>query len=135
MNWNFSYLRKTIAPVLTVTTAAVLFTACLKDKDNDYQDIPAAGLMTFNLAPDQESVVVTLNNNSLTQQPLQYTNYSGVYQPVYTGNRAIAAFSYPSNTPIASADYNFEQDKYYSLFVLGYDSAYRNVVTFDDIDS
>jgi hypothetical protein len=67
MNKVFSYLRRSMVPVLMVATAGLLFTACLKDKDNNTADVPAAGLMAFNLAPDQQSVVITLSNNTLTQ--------------------------------------------------------------------
>jgi hypothetical protein len=135
MNKVFSYLRRSMVPLLAVATAGLLFSACLKDKDNDTNDVPAAGLMTFNLAPDQQSVVVTLSNNTLTRTPLAYTNYSGVYQPIYVGNRTVDAFDYPETTPLASTSFNFEQDKYYSLFVVGNNNSYRNVISHDNIDS
>ena len=135
MNKVFSYLRRSIVPVLAVTIAGMLFSACLKDKDNNNANVPAAGLMSFNLAPDQQSVTITLSNNTLTRSPLAYTNFSGVYQPIYVGNRQIAAFDYPETTPLASTSFNFEQDKYYSLFVVGINNNYRTIVAHDNIDS
>jgi hypothetical protein len=129
------YVRRSFVPMLMVALAGVLFTACLKDKDNDNNDIPAAGLMAFNLAPDQQSVVITLSGNTLTQQPLAYTNYTGGYLPIYVGNRPVKSYDYPDNTPLATTDFNFEQDKYYSAFVVGYNDHYRNVVVHDNIDS
>lgn len=128
-------VRRTVVPMLMVALAGVLFTACLKDKDNGNNDIPAAGLMAFNLAPDQQSVVITLSGNTLTQSPLAYTNYTGGYLPIYIGNRPVKAYDYPDNTPLASTDFNFEQDKYYSVFVVGNDDHYRNVVAADNLDS
>jgi hypothetical protein len=134
MNKAFSYLRRGLVPVMAMMVAGILFTACLKNKD-DNPDIPAAGLMAFNLAPDQQSVIISLSGSSLTQSPLAYTSYTGVYQPVYAGNRTVAAYDYPNNSPLASAAYNFEQDKYYSVFVTGSNNSYRNVISADNFDS
>jgi hypothetical protein len=134
MNKVFAYLRRSLVPVLGLVTTAVLFTACLKDKDHN-ADIPASGLMAFNLAPDQESVVITLSNNLLTQQPLGFSNYTGIYQNIYTGNREVASYDYPANEPLAAVNQDFEDGKYYSAFVIGYDDNYRNVVVSDNFDS
>jgi hypothetical protein len=134
MNKVIAYLRRSLVPVMGVMTAAVLFTACLKDKDND-TDIPAAGLMAFNLAPDQESVVIALSGNWLTQQPLGFTNYTGGYRNIYTGSREVASYDYPANDALAVASQNFEDGKYYSAFVIGYDDNYRNVIVTDNFDS
>ncbi|WP_276483383.1 DUF4397 domain-containing protein [Paraflavitalea pollutisoli] len=132
MNKALSYLRRSLVPVLAVVSAGVLLTACLKDKDYDNTPIPAAGLMTFNLAPDQSNLLVRLSGNLLTQQPLGYTNYSGVYQNIYVGDRQIEAFNYNAGKTLTSSSYKFEDGKYYSLFVTGVDSAYRNIVAVDD---
>lgn len=134
MNKAIALLRRSVFSVLAIAAAGVLFTACLKNKD-DNNSVPASGLMTFNLAPDQQSVVVTLDGNVLTQSPLAYTNYTGVYQPIYVGSRTIKAYAYPANNPLATASYTFAQDKYYSVFVVGKDSIYRNVVSVDNFDS
>lgn len=134
MNKALSYLRRSLVPVFAVVSAGVLFTACLKDKDYDNTPIPAAGLMTFNLAPDQSSLLVRLSGNLLTQQPLNFTSYTGVYQNIYLGNRQIEAYSYNAGRTLTSSNYTFEQGKYYSLFVAGVDSAYRNIVSVDDFD-
>lgn len=126
-------LRKSVVPLMAIVAAGVLFTSCLKHNNDD--DIPAAGLMAFNLAPDQQSVVVALSGNSLTYSPLAYTNYTGTYQRIYVGNRTVQSFDYPNNTPLASTSQDFEQDKYYSVFVVGNNNSYRNVVSFDNFDS
>jgi Domain of unknown function (DUF4397) len=135
MNKAFSYLRRSLVAVVTVVAAGVLFTACLKNKDDGNTDIPAAGLMAFNLAPDQQSVIISLSGSLLTQTPLAYTNYTGTYQSIYTGSRNVEAFDYPNNSPLASVSNNFELNKYYSVFVVGADSNYRNVVSVDNFDS
>jgi hypothetical protein len=135
MNKAIALLRRSMLSVLVVAAAGVLFTSCLKNKDGDSSNIPAAGLMAFNLSPDQQSVVVTLNGNVLTQSPLAYTNYTGVYQPVYVGSRTISSYDYPGNKPLATATATFDQDKYYSVFVVGKDTSYKNVVAVDNFDS
>lgn len=135
MNRLFSYLRRAVAPVLGIATAAILFTACLKDKNDNHTNIPAAGLMAFNLAPDQQSVAIALSGNWLTQQPLGFTNYTGIYRNIYTGNREVASYDYPNNEPLAVVNQEFKDSNYYSVFVIGYDDHYRNVVTHDNFDS
>ncbi len=134
MNKVLFYLRRSLIPVVAVVSAGVLFTACLKDKDNG-PDIPAAGLMAFNLAPDQSALVIRLSGNSLTQAPLDYTSYTGVYQNIYTGSRPVEAFDYRNGTRLTNTNYTFEPNKYYSLFVIGADSAYKNIVSVDNFDS
>jgi hypothetical protein len=134
MNKVFAFFRRGMVPVLGILAAGVLFSACLKDKDNDYNNIPAAGLMAFNLAPDQHAVGIALTGNSLTNSGLNYTSYTGAYYPIYVGNRTVEAYTY-GNQSLASATFNFEQDKYYSVFVVGVDSTYRNVIVEDNMDS
>lgn len=126
--------RRSVFAGLAIMAAAVLFTACSKNKNDDV-DIPAAGLMAVNLSPDQQSVVVTLSGNLLTRAPLSYTSFTGGYQNIYIGERAVQSFDYPSSKPLASQNYTFANDKYYSVFVIGANNSYRNVVTVDNVDS
>lgn len=129
------YLRKSLVPVLGFMATAILFTACLKNDDDDFHKIPASGLMAANLAPDQESMVITLSGNVLTQQPLGYSNFTGGYRNVYTGTREVAAYDYPLNQPLATVNHEFKDSTYYSLFVVGFDGHYRNVIATDDFDN
>lgn len=135
MNKILSCLRRMVFPVVAIVVSGLLFTSCLKDNDGDNTNIPAAGLMAFNLAPDQSSLVIQLSGNTLTNAPLAYQSFTGVYQNVYTGNRPVSAFDYPNPTPLVTSSHNFELNKYYSLFVVGVDSNYRNVITTDNFDS
>lgn len=134
MNKLLSFVRRRLVPVMGVIAVAVLFTACLKDKDNP-TDIPAAGLMAFNLAPDQESVVIALSGNWLTNQPMGFTSFTGNYRNIYTGTREVVSYDYPSNDALAVASGDFEDGKYYSVFVIGSGDNYRNVVATDNFDS
>ncbi|MGN6420637.1 MAG: DUF4397 domain-containing protein [Pseudobacter sp.] len=135
MNKILSCFRRLALPVVAVAVSGVLFSACLKNKDGDSTQIPAAGLMAFNLAPDQQSLVIQLSGNTLTQSPLAYQSFTGVYQNIYTGNRSVSAFDYPDPTPLVTSSQNFEQGKYYSLFVVGTGDKYKNVISTDNFDS
>ncbi len=112
---------------------AILFTGCMKKGDD--VDIPSAGLMTFNLAPDQQSVVVALSGSTVSRSPMGYTSFSGLYQNIFIGTRNVESFDYPDETPLASTEFNFENEKYYSAFVVGVNGTYRNVVALDNFDS
>lgn len=135
MNKILSCFRRMVLPVAAVVVSGLLFTACLKNNDNNNSNIPAAGLMAFNLVPDQQSVVVQLSGNTLTAQPLNYLAFTGVYQNIYTGNRSVNAYSYPEASRLTNTNQTFDQNKYYSLFVVGIDSNYKNVVSVDNFDS
>jgi hypothetical protein len=135
MSKVLSGLRRGIAMVLGVAAAGMLFTACLKNNDNNNAQTPVAGLMGFNLAPDQSAVVITLSGNSLTQSPLDYTNFTGAYQNIYPGDRTVQSFNAQGNNSLASASFNFEANKYYSVFVVGYGNNYRNIISTDHFDS
>jgi Domain of unknown function (DUF4397) len=130
----FLSFRKSTIAVSALFAAAVLFTSCLKNK-NDDMNVPAAGLMALNLAPDQQSIVVTLSGNLLTQTPLAFGSFNGGYQNIYVGERAVESYDYPSSNPLATTSYKFEEDKYYSVYVLGTAGKYRNVVSFDNFDN
>jgi hypothetical protein len=132
----FSSVRMTLVAVSCIALVTVLLTACTKFNDDDNNNnTPVSGLMSFNLAPDQPSIGVALSGSNLTNAPLSYTNFSGDYQRIYIGNRAVESYDYNSDSSIASVNYNFEANKYYSLFVVGANDTYTNIVTHDNFDS
>ena len=118
-----------------ITSVAILFSACSKFDGDDNANTPVAGLMSFNLASDKTAVGIALDGSKLTNSPLAYTNYSGIYQLVFPGNRAVESYDYVKDSTIATVDYNFTADKYYSLFVVGANGTYKNVITIDNFDS
>ncbi len=134
MNKQIALSCKNITLVLAVAAAAMLFTSCLK---NNYSPnaTPVAGLMAFNLAPDQTGVFVTVSGNSITQAPLAYASFTGAYLDIYPGDRTVQSYSAATSASLASTPYNFEQGKYYSLFVVGNSSNYSNIITNDNLDS
>lgn len=113
----------------------VLFSACNKLDNEDAPDVPVSGLMAFNLAPDISQATITLSGNSLTATPLPYTNYTGGYLGVYSGERSVQSYNYGTGSSLASGSYTFEPDNYYSLFVIGANNTYRNVIVNDELDS
>jgi hypothetical protein len=113
---------------------SVVFTACKKNKD-DVQQTPVAALMAFNLVPDQQSVQISLSGNALPGGPLAYPSYTGRYLNAYTGNRVIQSFNPATNQTLDSLSYTFEPNKYYSVFVVGANGHYKNIVAVDNYDS
>jgi len=118
---------------LTALGSMLVFASCMKN-DNNTPQVPVAGIMAFNLAPDK-AVTFALNGNAITNAPLQFNNYTGSYLGAYVGNRTISAYDGYSNMLLASKEATFEEDKYYSAFAVGYDGSYRNVVVPDNYDT
>jgi hypothetical protein len=118
-----------------VTMLAVLFAACKKDNDIPQPAVPVAGLMAFNLAPDQPTVGFALGGSNLGNTALGYNNFTGAYLPVYTGSREVRLFDYNTGNTLALASGIFADSMYYSAFLIGANGNYRNVVVQDNLDS
>jgi hypothetical protein len=128
-------LRRFIAGLTGIVSLSLLLWSCTKFDDDNNNSTPAAGLMSFNLAPDQPGVYIRLSGNNLNNTPLAYTSYSGVYQSIFPGERPVQSFSYPSDSALAQVNHVFTPDKYYSVFVIGANGHYQNLVTNDNFDS
>ena len=126
-------IRLQLIVIGCIVFAGGLFTACKKSNDNS-GNTPVAALMAFNLAPDKSSIGIKLSGSDLVQTPLNYSGFTGSYLPVYPGNRTIEAFD-SSNTSFSSSNNSFEEGKYYSLFVVGNNGSYSNLVVNDNFDS
>lgn len=131
----FERMRKLIIPLSAVLMLTLLFSACKKDNDDFNTDQQVAGLMSFNLAADKPAVGVSIGGSNLTNVPLNYTNYTGVYQSIYPGSRQVDAYDFTTGAAFARATQNFEVDKYYSSFILGNNGSYKNVIVEDMLDS
>lgn len=131
-NKVFHIFRNKIFYILLFS--AIAFSACKKD---DTPATPTSGLMAFNLIPDSTGpVVFVLDNNSITNAPLTYTNFTGAYLPIYSGMRTLSLYE-ASNPGSALADttFNFESTKYYSAFGIGANGNYKNLLIEDQLDS
>ena len=131
----FSSIRMVLIPAGSLLAVAVLLSACSKFDDDNNSNTPVSGLMSFNLAPDKAAVSISIGGNNLTNAPLSYTNYSGTYQLIYPGTRPVESYDYLKDSSISLNDYNFVGDRYYSLFVVGVNGTYQNVITNDNFDS
>jgi hypothetical protein len=131
-----SVARAMVLTLSALTFTSLILTSCFKDKNNDTSNTPVAGLMAFNLAPGS-SVAFSLSGSVLNNNPLSYTAYTGGYLSIYPGQRSVEAFDSYSNrgSAIAAVDGNFEVDKYYSVFLVGADSSFKNILVADNIDS
>ena len=127
-----SFVRS-VSSAISVLAVSIFFIAC-KKSDNTTTNPPVSGLMAFNLATDK-AVSITLSGNSITNLPLSFTSYTGTYLNVYSGNRLVQSFDYNSGNTIDSSSFNFEPQKYYSLFVTGTNGHYHNVIANDNFDS
>jgi hypothetical protein len=92
-------------------------------------------LMAFNLVPDKLSVGIAVSGQSLTNSPLLYTSYTGGYLGIYSGNRDITSYDFNSGTTLATTSQLFADSTNYSVFALGANGNYRNLVVRDNLDS
>lgn len=119
--------------VFAAFLSVLFFSSCLKSNDNT-PNTPVAGLMAFNLAPDQEAIGIKLSGNNLTNNALSYINYTGGYLPIYPGKRSVDAFSANSGLTFSNSEFTFDENIYYSLFVVGTEDAYQNVIVNDSLN-
>lgn len=127
------FLKRNVLILSAFSFLILLLSAC--EKDVAKTNTPAAGLMAVNLVPDVDAIQVSLSNNNFTNVPLSYTNFTGGYNAVYVGNRDVTSYDYSSGAPLATTNQLFEDSAYYSLFILGANGKYSNVVVKDNLDS
>ena len=111
-----------------------LFSACKKTVDTASRP-PVSGLMAFNLVPDKLSLGIAVSGQSLTNSPLLYTSYTGGYLGIYSGNRNVTSYDFNSGTILATTSQLFADSASYSVFALGTNGNYRNLVVRDNLDS
>lgn len=124
-------LKRYVTLVLVAVSGIVLLASCSKN-DSDSNNPPTAGLMAFNLAPDRPSVGFALGSNQFGSVPLGYTNYTGNYLPINIGSRQVRAYDAGNGQTLATTTYSFEDSSLYSVFLVGYNGVYRNIVALDD---
>lgn len=129
-----SLIRKNLLPITGIFLIAVLFGSCKKD-DVINPRTPVAGLMAFNLIPNSGGIGVGIGSNSLTPQALYFNNYTGIYKPVYTGDRTVESYNFGTGSTLAKGDYMFNDSAYYSVFVMGANDVYSNVFVEDNLQS
>ncbi|MET0637380.1 MAG: DUF4397 domain-containing protein [Chitinophagaceae bacterium] len=127
---NFS--KRTGAIALFSSALMLTMSACNKDHNNsDNEDIPVAGLMAFNLAPDISSAGVAVGGNN-TANNLTYGSFTGGYLGVYPGEHTLESYNAASGARLASGRFNFNDSAYYSVFIVGTNNNYSNLIVKDD---
>ena len=135
MNKSSFYVRRSAWSAALIIVCSFVFFSCKKNS-YDNSDVPVAGLMAFNLAPDKSAVGFALSGNYLTNVHLGYASYTGTYLSIYPGQRMVDVYdAVHSSTAFATITGNFEVNKFYSLFLLGKDSSYKSIIVNDDVDS
>ncbi len=134
MKQMMNLIRAAVRPVLGLLCGALVLSACKKN-DPEVINTPAAGLMAFNLAADKSAIGFTLSGNQLGNQPLGYSNFTGVYLPIFVGNREVRSFDYNTGSTLAISNGSFADSMYYSLFLLGANGVYRNLLVNDQLET
>lgn len=128
-----TFLKKKGGFLAGLLVMLTLFTACNDDNDVPQPDYDVAGFMAFNLVPDQEGIGVALSGNTVNIMP--FMRYTGGYVKAYPGERSTDAFAANSQNTLTSTTFNYEANKYYSLFVMGLEGNYKNVIVNDGLDT
>ncbi len=111
-----------------------IFSACNDDNNDIQPNKNVAGFMAVNLVTDQPGVGVALSGN-MVGAALPYLGYTGGYVRAYPGERSTDAFAADSHNTLASTTFDYKPQKYYSLFVIGSNGNYKNVVVNDGVDT
>ena len=128
----FFFLRLNTVPLTGLLLMLLLFGACKKPLDTGSQP-PVAGLMAFDLVPDKASIGITVGGQNLTNFPLLYTNYTGTYLGIYPGNRDVVSYDFNTGATLATTTGLFNDSARYSVFVVGANGSYRNLVVKDNL--
>lgn len=128
----FKSLTYSMYAVAGILFLALLLGACKKN-DLPNNRTPTSGVMAFNLSTDKDAVGIMLSGNNLFNSPLDYTSYTGVYLPVFTGNREVKSFNNNTASVLAISNQIFQDSVYYSIFVVGSNGSYHNIITNDSI--
>ncbi|MGC4035097.1 MAG: DUF4397 domain-containing protein [Chitinophagaceae bacterium] len=132
-------IPSTVRSVASITALlAVIVVAISSCAKNHITDNSTAGakIMAFNLSIDK-TIGFTLNGNNVTSTPLAFSNFTGGYVNVDSGQYAVTAYDAAttnSGHTLASAAGAFSTNKYYSVFFVGRDSTYQNVLVSDNLD-
>lgn len=125
---------RALTAMLMFLASGVIFSSCNKMNDNDDNNAAVAGVMGFNMAPDQDAIVMTLDGNAISNSPLGYNNYTGMYVAVYAGNRTFRTYNVNGSIPLTETGVSLDTNKYYSVYFLGTSGNYKHVFAEDKFD-
>jgi len=119
---------------LLIICFVLLFTSCKKDSVQP----PAqgtSGFVVFNLAPDQNNLLVAIDGRSMSGTALKYATYSGNYISIFKGSRDVNSYDQLTNLILADTTVDFRDSSFYSLFFIGLNGHYKNFVAEDKLSS
>ena len=93
-------------------SAIIIFSSCDKDDDKTY-----AKVMVVHAAPDASGIDVLIDNNLENTSAITYRNNTG-YFDVESGTRNIKINATGTMTTLVNADYDFDQNDFYSIFAI-----------------
>jgi len=134
MTKTFSSRKFSAFTLAGLLLLGVAFSACNKNNNNN-EDVPTAGVMAFNLAPDVPLASVTLGGNTIGTGPIAFNAYTGGYLGVYANTWSVGSFNFNTGSQLDAVNAAFQPDQYYSVFVVGSGTTYKNVVVHDNFDS
>lgn len=124
---------KNLSLIAAILSFTFIFSAC--SKNDDAVDTEVAGLMAINLVPDKDAINLDISGSTLTQVPMDYTAYTGGYISIYPGNRRISSYSVPQMELLDTASFLFTPQKFYTVFVTGFDDDYKNIIVQDNYEA
>lgn len=120
---------------ITLLLAVLIFSACNKTSPDNNNNTTDAGLLPFNLAPGT-SAGIDIAGTAIITGALNFPNYTGQYLPVSPGSKIIDTYKYGRKDSVyASTAYEFTARRFYSLFLIGFNGKYKNLIVADKVDS
>lgn len=120
--------------MLVILATGILLASCNKMNNDGNNNTAVSGVMAFNMAPDQSAIGITLDGNAISNVPLGYNSYTGMYVAVFSGAREFRTYSVNSSTQLAATSVLLDTNKYYSIYFLGTTGNYRHVFAEDKFD-
>lgn len=112
----------------------LLFASCKKDNVQPPTQ-GTSGFVVFNLAPDQNNLLVAIDGRPISGTALKYATYSGNYISIFKGERDVDSYDQLTNLNLADTTVDFRDSSFYSLFFIGLNGHYKNFVVEDKLSS
>jgi len=108
--------KKLLISIGMLGLLSILFSSCLKDKNNGYT--PPAALVSFiQASPDEPPLDLFLNNDRVNAWPINYGDKIDYFR-AYTGTRTVNIYNNSTMNTILSDTIHLTQNVNYSLFLV-----------------
>lgn len=116
-NSVFRFLSANTWKMLSVVAAVVLLTSCMDDDKTPVVPLPVGYVTIYHAAPDAPALDIMVDNNTINNQPFDYTDHSG-YLNFRTGSRNLKFSSTNAANALVDSTITVEENKAYSVFVI-----------------